>query len=257
MENNIQTSQTSEQKEQPGLLSRIMMLFSEPSKLFGILTGKTAWLIPLIIIGILGTAIYYQTRPIFAEGMEATLMEMLQTYEDKIPAAQYSQMIEDATKQFDEARENKFLWYSPLLSSGVPLVIWMIISVIGMLAGNFIFGGKAGFWLIFNVVTYAALIGLLGDVIRDSMMLSKGTTDVFTGLGLLKPIIGGNTFLFYLFRQIDIFSIWRIIVTCIGLGVVYKMSAKKFGYVIFGIWVVFIVIVAALNASFFAGGIIY
>jgi hypothetical protein len=255
MENNIQTSQTSEQIEQPGLISRIMMLFSEPSKLFGTLTGKTAWLIPLIIVGILGTAIYYQTRPIYAEGMEASSMEMLQTFEERMPADRYAQMVEDVTKQFDEARENKFLWYSPLISTGVPLLLWIIIASVGMLSGNFIFGGKAGFWTIVNVVAWAALIGFLGDIVRTIMMVLKDSMFVYTGLGLLTPVNDGS-FLYYLFRQIDLFSVWRIIVTGIGLGIVYQMKPKKFVIVLLIIWIIFISLVAGAN-MFTGGSIVY
>ncbi len=255
MENNIQTSQTSEQIEQPGLISRIMMLFSEPSKLFGTLTGKTAWLIPLIIVGILGTAIYYQTRPIYAEGMEASSMEMLQAFEERMPADRYAQMVEDVTKQFDEARENKFLWYSPLISTGVPLLLWIIIASVGMLSGNFIFGGKAGFWTIVNVVAWAALIGFLGDIVRTIMMVLKDSMFVYTGLGLLTPVNDGS-FLYYLFRQIDLFSVWRIIVTGIGLGIVYQMKPKKFVIVLLIIWIIFISLVAGAN-MFTGGSIVY
>ena len=255
MENNIQTSQTSEQIEQPGLLSRLKMLFSEPSKLFGTLSGKTDWLIPLIIVAILGGAVSYQTRPIYAEGMEATVMEMLEGYEEQLPAAQYQQMLEDAKKQFDEGRENKLLWYFPLIWVSMPFVFWLIISSIGMMSGNFVFGGKAGFWIVMNVVAYAALIGILGDFVRAIMMILKDSMYVYTGLGLLTPANDGS-FLYFLFRQIDLFSIWRIIVTGIGLGIVYKMKPKKFVIVLIIVWVLFISLVAFAN-TFTGGTLIY
>ncbi|RKX18618.1 MAG: hypothetical protein DRP51_08860, partial [Candidatus Zixiibacteriota bacterium] len=165
MENNLQTSQPPSQIEKPGLISRLMMVFSEPSKLFGTLTGKTDWLIPLIIVGIIGGAIYYQTRPIYADGMEPAVMEILDSYQDRMPEAQYNRLVEDTKKKFDEARENPLLWYYPLIWFGLPFVFWLIISSIGMLSGNFIFGGKASFWIIMNVVAYAALVGFLGEIV--------------------------------------------------------------------------------------------
>ncbi|MCP4703569.1 MAG: YIP1 family protein [candidate division Zixibacteria bacterium] len=255
MENNIQTSQTSEHIEKPGIIARLMMVFSEPSKLFGTLTGKTDWLIPLIIVGILGGAIYYQTRPIYTEGMESTVMEMLENYKERMPEAQYEQMLEDAKKQFDEGRENKFEWYLPLVWFGLPLVIWLIISSLGLMSGNFIFGGKANFWIIMNVVAWAALIGFLGDFVRGIMIVLKDSMYVYTGLGLITPANDGS-FMYYLFRQVDIFSIWRIIVTGIGLGVIYKMKPKKFVIVLLIVWIIFISLVAGAN-MFTGGTIIY
>jgi len=253
MENNLQTSQPPSQIEKPGLISRLMMVFSEPSKLFGTLTGKTDWLIPLIIVGIIGGAIYYQTRPIYADGMEPAVMEILDSYQDRMPEAQYNRLVEDTKKKFDEARENPLLWYYPLIWFGLPFVFWLIISSIGMLSGNFIFGGKASFWIIMNVVAYAALVGFLGEIVRGIMMILKDSMFVYTGLGLLKPANDGS-FLHFLLRQIDLFSIWRIIVTGIGLGVVYNMKPKKFIIVLFIVWILFALLVA--GANLFTGGTI-
>ena len=250
MENNIQTSQTSDQVEKPGLISRLMMVFSEPSKLFGTLTSKTDWLIPLIIVGVLGGVIYHITRPIFAEGMER-----IEAYRDQLPEAQYNQIVEDAKKQFDEARENQFVWWTPLLMIGLPFVFWLIISSIGLMTGNFMFGGKAGFWIVMNVVAYAALVGFLGEVVRGIMMIAKDSMYVYTGLGLLSPV-NDSSFMHYFFKQIDLFSIWRIIVTGIGLGVIYKMKSKKFVIVLMIVWLIFAALVAFAN-QFTGGTIVY
>ncbi|HHI03649.1 MAG TPA: hypothetical protein ENL22_09030, partial [candidate division Zixibacteria bacterium] len=196
---------------------------------------------------------YYQTRPIYADGMEPAVMEILDSYQDRMPEAQYNRLVEDTKKKFDEARENPLLWYYPLIWFGLPFVFWLIISSIGMLSGNFIFGGKASFWIIMNVVAYAALVGFLGEIVRGIMMILKDSMFVYTGLGLLKPANDGS-FLHFLLRQIDLFSIWRIIVTGIGLGVVYNMKPKKFIIVLFIVWILFALLVA--GANLFTGGTI-
>jgi len=255
MENNLQPSQVPEQIERPGILSRLIMVFSEPSGLFGKLTGKTDWLIPLIIVGLVGGIINYQTRPIYADGMYKTLVEKMETYREQMPAERYNQIMEDMEKKFAEARENPFEWYYPPLWFLIPFIFMAIIAVIGLMTGNFMFGGKANFWIIFNVVAYTALIGLLGDVVRSVMMVAKNSMYVYTGLGMLKPVNDGS-FLFYLLRQVDLFSIWRIVVTAIGLGVIYKMKANKFAYILFAIWVIFMALVAVAN-QFIGGTIIY
>ncbi|MCX6829018.1 MAG: hypothetical protein NT002_07010, partial [candidate division Zixibacteria bacterium] len=65
-----------------------------------------------------------------------------------------------------------------------------------------------------------------------------------------------GSFLFYLIRQIDAFTIWRIIVTAIGFGVIYNMKPKRFDYVLFPVWLIFIVLVS-LGNLFTGGTIIY
>jgi len=255
MENNIQTSQIPEQDQKPGIMSRIVMVFSEPSKLFATLTGKTDWLIPLIIIGLIGGIIGYQTRAIYAKDMYKGVVDRIDQYREQMPEAQFNRIMEDVDRQFAEAKENPFKWYYPPLWFGLPFVFWLIISVIALMSGNFIFGGKAGFWVIMNVIAYAALIGFAGDVLRGILILMKDSMYVYTGLGLLKPANDGS-FLFYLFRQIDIFSVWRIIVTSIGLGVIYKMNSKKFAIVLLLFWLIFIALIAFAN-QFTGGTIIY
>jgi hypothetical protein len=237
----------------PGVLSRIFMVFSKPSTLFPALTGKIDWLIPLIVIAVIGGAVRQATTPISVRDLSAKVRERIEQYKDRMPAERYEQIVSQMEEQFEAAKE--FKWYNPLLFVGFPLVFFFIISGICILCGNFFLGGKSNFWIVMNVVGYAALIGLLGEVVRGFMMLAKDSYFVYTGLGLLKPFDDGS-FLYYLFRQIDVFSIWRIAATAIGLGAVYRMKPNKFAYVLFGIWFVFVAIVSVLN-MFTGGTIVY
>jgi len=240
----------------PGLVEKIFKVFYQPSAVFGHLTGRLEWLIPIIIFVIFGSTLGHFVRPIFVTEQSKVAIERLEQYRDQIPAERYSQIVGDIEKGIEDAKENKYLWYTPLIALLFPLVLFLIITVICLLTGNFIFGGKSSFWVVMNVVAFAALIGLLGDTIREILMLNKGTINVFTGLGILKPIDDGS-FMFYLFKQIDIFSIWRIITTAIGLGVIYKMKPNKFAYVLFSVWIIFIALVAFGNSTILMGGLIY
>jgi len=247
MENNIQTSQTSEQAVKPGLISRVMMVFSEPSKLFGTLTGKTDWLIPFIIIAIVTGVVAYFTTPLIIESRFEALMDKF---------ADNPQVLSYMEQAYEDEKANPFKWFYPLIWTIAPFIFLSIVSVIGLITGNFIFGGKSNFWLVFGVVTYAALIGLLGDAVRGILMLTKNSAYVYTGLGLLKPVDDGSV-LYYLFSQVDLFSIWRVVVTGIGLGAIYRMSSEKFVYSLLIIWGLFIIIVALLNSYVLYGGIQY
>jgi hypothetical protein len=244
--NNQQVDMTTESSG-PGTVSRIFKVFFEPSKAFTGFAGKFEWIVPLLIIAIVGGILGYQVQPIFIEDRFEILQEKF---------ADNPQVLEYIENSMEEARKHEFKWYFPVLALVVPFIFMAVIAALGLVIGNFVFGGKASFWTVMNVIAFAALVGLLGDIIRNVLMIAKNTSYIYTGLGILKPVDDGS-FLFYLFRQIDVFSIWRIIVTAIGLGVVYNMKPKKFGYVLFGVWAVFILVVAILNATIFAGGLIY
>jgi Yip1 domain len=239
----------------PGLVSRFWRVFAEPAKLFPTLTKKTDWLIPFVIVAVLGGIVGFMTRPIYTRELMPMAIQNLEKYRQQMGEERFNQVKAEVEKGFNEAMANPFKWYYFLIWFLFPLVVFALISALGLVAGNFLFGGKANFWIIVNVVAYAALVGLLGDLVRSALIIGKDSISVYTGLGLLKPIDDGS-FLFYLFRQIDAFTIWRIIVTSIGLGVVYNMKPKKFGYVLIPVWLIFIIIVSIGNL-FTGGTIIY
>lgn len=242
------------QSERPNPIQRLVMLFSAPSSLFPKLTGRTDWIVPLILIAILGGLFGpggYLVSPIVAKDSYPRVLANLEKWKDQMPAAQWEEVKNQVDEGFREAREKRLKWYYPFIYIGWPLVISVVIGLLGLIAGNFLFGGKANFWIILNVVLFSAVVGALGDTVRGLLMISKNSMYVYTGLGLLKPFDDGS-FLHYFMRQIDLFTIWRIILTSIGLGAVYLMKPKKFAYVLFPIWIVFILLVAFANLV--AGG---
>jgi len=244
MEGEVQGSQMS-------VASKSIGVFYEPSKVFGSIVKKSEWWWPFLITIILGFAIYYVTLPITSRDMKVSVMKNVEKYRDYMTAEQYDETI----KRIEEGFADPFKWYTPLIIIAMTIISLLVISLISLVSGNFMFGGKANFWIIMGVVAFASLIGLLGDVARSLMILAKGEMAVYTGLGLLKPIDDGS-FIFYLFRQIDAFTIWRIIATAIGLGVIYKMKPNKFAIVLFLVWIIFIALVAAAN-MFTGGSIVY
>ncbi len=239
------------QGNQMSALSRIFGVFYEPSKVFASLNKKNDWLLPFLIMVIIGFAVYYVTLPITSRDMKESITKNMEKYRDYMTAEQF----DETMKKIEEGFADPFKWYSPLIIIAMTFVTLIIISAISLVSGNFLFGGKSNFWIIMGVVAFAGLIGLLGDVARSLLILAKGEMAVYTGLGLLKPVDDAS-FLFYLFRQIDAFTIWRIVATAIGLGVIYNMKPRKFAYVLFPIWLIFIALVAAANL-FTGGSILY
>ena len=247
-------------QERPGIPSLLISVFTSPSSVFGALTGKTVWIIPFVIIVIIGATIAspggYFIRPIMSRDLYPTILQNIeQRYKAQLGEEQFNEIKAKMDQDMREKMENPFKWYDILTYSGFPFVISVVIAAICIISGNFLFGGKSNFWIVMNVVVFAALIGVLGDAIRGILVLLKDSIYVYTGLGLLKPTDNGS-FLFYLLRQVDLFSVWRIAVTAIGLGAIYNMKPKRFAYVLFSVWIVFIVLVALAN-MFTGGSILY
>jgi len=229
--------------QQRGIYSGILKVFYRPSEIFGKLTGKTDWLVAFILVAFIGGLLSFHTSPIVSKDLKDS---MLKRFEQQMPAEQYEQIRERIESQFDDAIKGTFKWYYPLLYTFPPLIYLFIIAGICMIIGNFAFGGKAGFWIVTNVVSYSGLIALLGSILKSLLIISKQSMYVYTGFALLKPINDGS-FVYYLLRGMDFFTIWRIAVIALGLGVVYKMKPKRFAYVLFTVWIVWIIAQAFLN----------
>ncbi len=251
---NDQAPEVKSMEPQESIGSKIFKIFLEPSTVFKNLSSKWEWIVPIVVAGVLAGLAGHFARPYYVQDMETQVYDNMRKYEQYMSAEQYEETMTRVKENFEEARKNEFKWFYPFIFIGMPLVIALVISLVGKVIGNFVFGGRASFWMVLNVVAYAALIGALGDVLRNALIIWQETMHIYTGLGLLRPVIGDGSFLFYLFRQIDLFTVWRIIVTCIGLGIIYNMKPQKFAYVLFPIWLIFIAIVAGLNL--FAGGTI-
>ncbi len=259
MEQEKSSVESPEVSSSGGIMNHLIAVFTSPSSVFPKLTSKINWIIPLIISivigGTIGSSGGYLLKPIMSRDLYPTVIQNIEKWKDRMGEAQYNEIKAKIDESFKEAIENPFKWYYVLTYSGFPFVISLVIAAICILSGNFLFGGKSNFWIVMNVVVFAALIGTLGDAIRGVLIMLKDSINVYTGLGLLKPLDDGS-FVFYLFRQIDVFSIWRILVTAIGLGAIYNMKPKRFTYVLFGVWLIFIVLVAFAN-MFTGGSIIY
>lgn len=235
--------ETSPQKG-PGILAKIFKVFYQPSGVFGFLTKKTEWIIPFVLMIIVSSILGYLIQPIMMKERSQIIYAQIEKYKDRMSEEQYNQTM--TTMQENLEKERGFKITSSLTVIIFLFVLLVIITVISLVTGNFVFGGKANFWIVMNAIAFAGLVGLLGDIVRDLMALAKGTTYIYTGLGLLKPI-EDSSMLYYFLKQIDVFSIWRLIVASIGLGIVYKMKPVKFGYVLFGVWIIVIVLFAFLN----------
>ncbi len=253
---NIPTMSVNE--ERPGILEKFLMVFASPAKLFSSIGGKYEWMVPFVVIIVIGATLSqggYFIRPIAARDMYPVMMRNIEKWKAQMSEERFNEVKQKVDQSFKEAFANPIKWYYIPLQVVIPFIIFSVIAGIGLLFGNFMFGGRCNFWTVFTIVAFAALIGSLGDLIKGALMIAKNTSIIYTGLGLLKPEDDGS-FIYYLFRQIDLFAIWNIAITSIGFSVAYKMKPKRFAFVFYGMWFLFISLVAAANL-FTGGTIVY
>jgi hypothetical protein len=186
--------------------------------------------------------------PLFTErGIQAAsdlafqMMErMSRLMNNPMPADAYAQVAE-STRRYGaySAMANEFVRL-PLGALAYTALYWFVFNVL--------LGGTATFKQVLGVNTHAQVVSAVGATVSAPVMYF---TNNFTptgpfNLGAFAAMVPAGTFLANFFGGIGLFTIWSLIVTAIGLGVLYRRKAG--GIAVFLI-AVYLVIVAGFAAA--------
>ncbi len=91
-------------------------------------------------------------------------------------------------------------------------------------------------------------------IIKTPLILAKKTLKVHTDLALFLPVDWSDSFLYMVLDQIDLFTIWQVVLLGIGTSVIYNFSLKKSLNTIVVLWLLLVLIstvVQKLTAGLF------
>lgn len=232
------------------LVKTILNVFLAPATAFSALkssdsTRQRTWL--LLILVLMGTANLFFLKDLFIDLQYDQTITRIENSE-RIPEEKKAEMLEDIQDRFENPSlmSKIIMWGSNAIS--FPLrVIFM--SLIILLTGNFIFGGNQPFGSIVNLTALTYMVSIAELALKIPLMLSMETIEVHTGLGLLNIGEQGQ-FLYYFLAGIDFFAIWRLILLGLGAGILYNKKPGGFTAVLFGFWIVQLIISASLGVVF-------
>jgi hypothetical protein len=241
------TEPTSTEKA-PGLLARIIGVVVSPKATFQKIVGSPKVLGVILIAGlVIGVS---QGLPRLTEsGSQAALDAQVKQTERftgrPVTDEQYAQM----------QRFAPTMAYGTMVATPVFMtVIVVVFSGLYFVVFNVILGGTATFKQVMAVVAHSSIINALGALIGAPVQYLQGTANPlgpFT-LTALLPMLDENGFAARFLGFINVFSIWGVIVTAIGLAVLYR---RKTGSIAFGLFVLTAIFAAAGAAvsGMFAG----
>lgn len=211
-----QTNEQSVEKMSP--VSLLTKVFTDPPIAFENIKIHPNWIFPIIITLIFGFVFSYSTQSIQVEMSRKMILES-----ERIPEA-----AKDAALESIENPSAFTQTYMPAITTVLmTFIIPLLIAVIFLMFGNFVFGGSATYKVLFSAVAWAGMIGLVEGIIKLPLMLSKETFEVYTSLALVMDLSESKTFLFQLLNIVDIFALWKIFVYSTAFMVVYKFSVAK------------------------------
>lgn len=222
-----------------GGASKVFNIFFEPRKVFESLKIKPTWLVPFLIVAILGIGFFYTTYPYIMNQQ----VEKIRANE-KIPDEQKQMIVDKMTEN-----NTPPLWQLPFAPI-VTLLIFVILSAILYFVFNVILGGDSSFRRVFSVYCYSNLVAIPSMIVKLPLIMIKKDIGVQTSLALLLSAENKETFFYRLLSGFDIFTLWMVILISMGMGVLYKYTAKKSFTILFVLWVLLILITAGLSGLF-------
>jgi hypothetical protein len=237
------TSPVPPEEKTMGGASKILNLFFEPKRVFESLKIKPTWLVPFIIVALLGMSFYYFAYPMIISEQIAKIKA-----NEKIPAEQKEAIIEKM-----QGTGHPPVWQLGISPIGM-LVYLAVASAVLFFVFNVLLGGDSSFRKVFSVYCYSALVGIPATIVKLPLTLVKKSADVQTSLALLLSPDVKEKFLYKVFSSFDIFVIWQVILISMGMGVLYKYSTKKAFTAVLVLWVIWIFLKSGLSSLF--GGMV-
>ena len=213
------------QGEEMGLVKRMVGVFVSPGATFEAVRARVSvadWLVPLILVMIVGTVSVYMLTPLMDE-MNAALKD----------AGEHAQAIGRVSTVIGAA-------------FGVAIMLFVIAAILLGLA-RLVLGGETTYRHVLAVSSYSSLVNIPSAIVTIPLMIAKESMEVQVGLGLLLPDSMAESFLAYFLNTLSVFSVWQYALTAIGLGIVSGISTKKAAIGVFVLFILYALGAAALQ----------
>jgi hypothetical protein len=225
-----------------GGISKVINIFFEPRKVFESLKVKPTWLVPFIIVALLGMGSFYFTFPYIMDQQVERIME-----NERIPEQQKESIVEQLKE-----KTHPPLWQLAIAPAG-SLVVLVVVAAVLFFVFNVLLGGDSTFRRIFSVYCYSSLIAIPALIVKFPLIMTKHTLDIQTSLAVLLSPESKGSFVHSILSSFDIFTIWQVILVSLGMGVMYKYSTQKALTTVAILWIIWILAKSVLSSVF--GGV--
>ncbi|KXG75658.1 Yip1 family protein [Thermotalea metallivorans] len=211
---------------------RLKYLLIEPSKTMEYLAKRPKILFPMVVV-ILGFLLLILLRmDIFKEFLQEQVMKQYETrgiHMEQVP---------------EEIMHISF-WTGIVGASLAPFITMLlksgIVHVLSVVSGS-----KGKFKAVLSVIGYAYIINLLGEGIRTIIAMVTKNFVVYTSPAVFLPDTQAGTPVHTLLSSLDVFVLWYLAAATIGLAYTHSMNRKKAGIIVFGSWLVGVMISVVL-----------
>ncbi|MDO9548765.1 MAG: YIP1 family protein [Candidatus Marinimicrobia bacterium] len=189
---------------------------------------KTNWLdivIPLLIVATMSLILTTYIIPIAMTEQKARIETS-----ERLTEIQKETIIERM-----ESKADSPIQY--ITTSIATVVKVLVLATVMLFVSNFLLGGEVKYFKMLGITAYVELVDVVSLGIKTPLIVSQGTTKIYTSLALLLK--ESEHFLFRFFANIDVFAIWKIVLFGIALGIIFDKKASKPFWIITIIWLTY------------------
>lgn len=220
-----------------GVFSKVAGIFTSPRETFKNVDQRPTWLVPFLIVVVISIVMQFLVMDI---GMK-----------DQIARMEARDMSTEQIETMQSRMEGPLKYVGIVFVPVAILAVWAVLSGILLFGGNTLMGGETKFKKVFSVMAWSSLVGIVGQILKTFLILSKGTSrGVVTSLAILLPTpeLSQKTPILYRFlSNFDLFTIWELIIWIIGLAVIYRFETKKSAMFVLSLWAIWVLISVALG----------
>jgi hypothetical protein len=251
MEENIQAqAPTAAAVEVSSFGTRAVNVLTAPGELFTEVAASpvqnSSWLIPfLMMVGLMALMMYSLTsNPVLFDQMLSTQRTEMAT---KVAEGKMTQADADRASQFMQNKNVIFAFgttsavlLTTIFVFGAPLVYWVVVRKALKFTGNY--------KKILEVYGLSTIIGILGALVSLIMMnMMNSMYAQPSGAFFLRDTYTQGNFAHNLAASLNVFSIWQVAVTGIGLSTVSGKGRGAGMGVAFGLWLVYVLVASYMG----------
>lgn len=251
---------------QMNIWNKMVNMVTEPTAVLEHLQERVTaqdWLVPFLIavlfVGISGMVNAPETLTFTKKAIQAQQERLM----DRDMPQEQQQNLQG---RFDEQLEKQeqrytspqvYYWSVGRAFAGMALSI-LVLAALYHFTGNTVLGKDTAFVKILAVICLAQSITVVSSAYDILYSVATGPGAAPSSLAVLLPFGAGDIYqveryqqaLFTLLSQIDLFTIWRLVLYAIGFRLMYAVSKGKAAGFVFGYWAFWLLITTAASYMF-------
>ena len=215
---------------------RFVALFTSPKALFEHLERRPSWFVPFVV-ALLLTIVY-----LLVLWNPVVLPEMLARFEEQGTP-------ESAVETMTKVGLPISIATGTLFGAAILFFIAWIVQVVG----GFFFGGTLSYKQALSIVAHTSLVSVPAVLVMIPLAFLAKTAQVSVGPGMMmSPATAegfAGTFVAHALASIDVFRLWQVALTAVGVSVIGRIPRGKAMGGLFAAYFLFAILGAALSAA--------